>query len=129
MKTTLTQAWEAKGLAGMVLREKVRWKLTQRFLDADPSLNGHIRTFVFSSASVAVIVILFYYLLRLMSGIVPLLDLSRTSDFLAVAFVFAGGIFAVIGAIYLVYVAWKSFASIGLVDRYIFQHRDDEVEL
>ena len=56
-------------------------------------------------------------------------DVSQTVAFLGVLALFVGFSSLLFAAGYSFVQAYRCLASVGLDDRYVFQHRDDEVEL
>ncbi|MBI4144575.1 hypothetical protein HY493_00020 [Candidatus Woesearchaeota archaeon] len=129
MKTTLTQAWEARGVHGMLLRSRVRDMLIERFY-TDERRRWFAKDFMIAFVSVVILGVLFYFHTTLfLKHVLPIVDLSRTLDFLAVLAM--GG--AIVGPlaviVYALVIMVKDLAAIGYIDRYIFEHRDDEVNL
>ncbi len=130
MKTTLTQAWEAKGFAGAILRSRARWELVSKFYKEDPRRNILARNFAFEFPFAIMMVVLAYLLFGLATrGLLPIVDLSRTLDFALVASYIVAIAAMVFATILFAYFALKNLYALGNIDRYIFQHRDEEVEL
>jgi steroid 5-alpha reductase family enzyme len=132
MKLSLTQAWEATGLTGMVLRESIRQKLMDRYIkelkERDPkTLNLYAMLWI---------VVLFFgigtYIIA--AGVAPRvasasIDYSATSNFLA----FLGVAILLVGFFLTAYLAGiklaQTYRKMPYTSRYIYQHRDDDVEL
>ena len=131
MKTTLTQAWEARGLSGMMLRAKVSYKLIDRFFEdperkrAQKSGVGWVLIGIFD----LVAFLFFFHLIVDVSAGRPFPDVSQTVTFLGILAIFAGFVALTFLIGYCFIGAYRCFAYVGLADRYVFQHRDDEVEL
>lgn len=128
MKTTLAQAWEAKGLGGMLLRETIRNRLLAKMWK-DPAKMGAARRFVLSLIFAAVFVVVGLYWATRVLPLATKLDMSLTSNF-ALAFLMVAVLFAlavVVGQ--LIGRAYNEALAIGYIERYLFDHRDDEVEL
>lgn len=128
MKTTLTQAWEAKGLTGYLLRSKVVSVLVDRFYE-QPGKEATVKFLLLEIFLGAIVVALAAWMYRILERILRTADLSLTSNFIpAIVFTFAlFAAFALIG-VYIA-LAYNEVKSLGSINRYIFEHRDDEVEL
>ena len=131
MKTTLTQAWEARGLAGMMLRGKVIYELIGRRYKENPGKVEAVKSGLvwLSMGIVALGAFLIFLNLVIHTSVGRSLDLSQTVIFLSLVAIFVGVFGLVFGTGYGFVQAYRCFVSVGLDDRYVFQHRDDEVEL
>ena len=129
MKTTLTQAWEATGLAGMILRSKVAWKIIGRFYKENPDKNKAAIWFSIYLLFAMLGGIVAYIFGRFVLPFVAGLDLSLSINLLIVFVELGTLILLVVFTVALTRFAVLELMHVGSIDRYIFQHRDDEVEL
>ena len=134
MKTTLTQVYEAKGLTGYHLRNAVEFKLAQKFFKEAPEADKQTRrAFVmFMGLGVTTLGLVKWLLFA-----VPIYT-ANYSNLNQLVSVFAW--FTLIFSIVLGLGLWMLFYiklcdavsrryKVGSVSRFVFQHRDDEVEL
>lgn len=129
MKTTLIQAWEARGLYGVALRWKVRWELIGRFYKENPDKNKAGDRAAFELAGAALFGYVAFVYLHYAAPYMRALDFSLS---LSLGIVLMVGvsffIFVVLAIILAKFAVEDAVAAYGL-DRYVVQHRDDEVEL
>jgi hypothetical protein len=129
MKMTLTQAWEARGFSGVALRTAVGFKLTERFLKENPDkktvAKWGAQEFGISLLFGCIGVVGLYLIMPFLRS----LDLSLSLHLGILILIGATIALLFIAAIVLGMFAVKDFSAVGLVDRYIFQHRDEEIEL
>ncbi|MBI4144574.1 hypothetical protein HY493_00015 [Candidatus Woesearchaeota archaeon] len=129
MKTTLTQAWEARGVHGMLLRSRVRGLLIERFYE-DKSKRALAKDAMIALAFMAVTGPVAYLILDfLFRYAIPVVDASRTLEFLLVLGMGLGAGVLLGVFVYTFGAMVKDLVALGYIDRYIFEHRDDEVEL
>lgn len=129
MKTTLTQAWEARGLGGMALRGKVRWELIKRFYKENPDKNKAGDRAALELAGAALLGYIAFVYLHYTAPYLRALDLSFSLNLGIVVGVAATFFMFAFAAILLARATVEDALAAYGIDRYVFQHRDDEVEL
>ena len=131
MKVSLTQAWEAKGLMGVSLRLAIEDRLARRFYKENPANAKAIQnTFTFMVVTAALAFV--FYEFQVLAGPILPSDYTYSLD-LFIVMLFLVASVAFLAAVYLalyqtmLFAAWA--AKTGYVNRYVFQHREEEVEL
>ena len=128
MKVSLTQAWEATGFAGVVLRTKIGDRLAIRFNKENPEYAQQLGRAYLAAFGALFVLGVVYGVTYLVA---PYLSTDFTYSMSIASFVFFVAIVS-LGVLFttelLLYSAEK-FSRAGSPGRYIYQHRDEEIEL
>ena len=132
MKVSLAQAWEAKGLAGMLLRASIVTRLSNRFYKENPAASHNIGwAFVYATLAGLAGISFVWFMTEMAPGL-KATDFMYTSSLwiILVVGVLAFAYVVVLGvSVYMTLVSVAGSAKVGYVNRYIAQHRDEEIEL
>ena len=124
MKTTLTQAWEAKGISGIALRQSVAYKLGGRFWKENPDKDKASTRGLWALTGFVILLPITFVVL---SQMVKYASAHPSWLLYGAVFLVTFTLALLVGTTLVYGIRWM-VSSTG-VNRYVFQHRDDEVEL